>query len=191
MDGSFALRIGLAALVAAALAGCARNTELKHATLAPSSTHVSPPPVAVPRLPPGTFDQGKERADLAAAERARSAGNASAARRADEAAVADWPGDAAAWKALAADCRNAGDESCARYADFFAAKIDFVATLPPRAAVLGFATLATAGEGARSGDYIYDRRTLDTALRLASFYDEQDRMREVRAPTRPKLKPNP
>jgi len=172
---------GTAALAIAALPGCAQNMELKKQR-DQTSSHVSPPPVAVPRLPPGTFDQAAERNALAAAKAARLGGDAATARGDAELAIARWPGDASAWTELAADCQAAADAGCAQFADFFAAKVEFTATLPPRAAVLGFATLASGKVGTHSGDYVYDQRTLETALRLASFYDEQDTLRGVRAP---------
>jgi len=176
--GSMAL-LGAAAL--AILGACARNAEFKR-PFSPVSSHVSPPPVQVPQLPPGTFDQAAASAALAAAQADAKGGNAAKARTEAERAVTLWPGDAASWRELAADCRTLGDDSCALYADFFGAKVEFLATQPPRAGVLGFATLATGKVGTRSGDYVYDQKTIDTALRLASFYDQQDTMRAARGP---------
>jgi hypothetical protein len=166
----------------AVLAGCARNAEIAKSPLAASSGHVSPPPVAVPRLPPGTFDQAAAQSDVNAAVAARIAGDAVAARRSSEAAIALWPANLAAWDELARDCRAVNDENCVGYAIFFHAKVEFVSNLPPRVGVLGFASLASAKLGDRSGNYVYDQRTFDTALRLASFYDEQDALRESRIP---------
>jgi hypothetical protein len=191
MRAPMAARWVVMAAVALALAGCARTTEIKTAGI--HTSHVSPPPVAVPRLPPGSFDYDKAHEELAAAQAARGANDAAHARALVEAAVAHWPADLAAWDELAADCAALKDDLCQRYAAFFHAKVDFVGTLPPRIAVLGFASLADNTVGTHSGDYVYDRRTLDTALRLASFYDEQDELRGVRltpvpyqAPPKPK-----
>jgi len=179
------------AIVATVLAvsGCTRTAEVKPSAL--HATHVSPPPVVVPRLPPGSFDRAKAQEELAAARAARLAGDAGRARAAAEAAVAHWPADLAAWDELAADCAALKDDLCQRYGAFFRAKVDFVATLPPRIAVLGFASLADNPVGTQSGNYIYDRRTLDTALRLASFYDEQDQLRDVRLVPHPTAPPPP
>ena len=171
---------GCIAIMAAVLAvsACTRTTEVKPSRL--HSAHVSPDPAVVPRLPPGSFDHAKEQDELAAARAARLAGDAARARAAAEAAIAHWPADLAAWDELSADCAALKDDPCQRYAAFFRAKVEFVATLPPRAAVLGFASLADNPVGTQSGNYVYDRRTLDTALRLASFYDAQDQLRDVR-----------
>ena len=46
---------------AKAAAGCTRTTEVKPSAL--HTTHVSPPPVTVPRLPPGSFDRAKAKFD--------------------------------------------------------------------------------------------------------------------------------
>jgi type II secretory pathway pseudopilin PulG len=184
------------AAAALALAGCERTTEIKAAGV--HTSHVSPPSVAVPRLPPGSFDRDKAHDEIAAAAAARQAGDTAHARALAEAAVAHWPADLAAWDELAADCTALKDDLCQRYAAFFRAKVDFVDALPPRIAVLGFASLADNIVGTHSGDYVYDRRTLDTALRLASFYDEQDQLRDVRltpvpyqAPPKPKRSATP
>jgi hypothetical protein len=180
------LVVAMAAM--AALAACARDIELKH-QLSGNGGHVSPTPPNVPHMPPGTFDQARAQGELRQAQAARLAGDPQGARRAAESAVADWPGDAAAWEELAADCRAGADEVGARYADFFAAKIDFVSTLPPRVAVLGFATLAAGTVGTHTGDYVYDQRTLDTAQRIASFYDERDAVAAFRIPPKAEAKP--
>jgi hypothetical protein len=173
-------RIGLAFLAVLAVAGCDRNAETKGALFPASSHHISPPPVAVPRLPPGSFDETEATAERAAAASLRTAGDLARARGRAEKAIALWPADLASWDELAADCRALGDLKCEHYAAFFRAKIEFVSTLPPRVAVLGFASLNAAGAGVKVGDYTYDQQTLDTALRLASFYDEQDQLRDVR-----------
>ena len=172
----------LLAACLAVLAGCARNAEIKKSPLAASSNHVSPPPVAVPHMPPGTFDQAAAHGEVAAAVAARLAGDGAAARRSSEAAIAPWPADLSAWDELARDCRAVNDETCVGYAIFFHAKVEFVANLPPRVGVLGFASLASAKLSDHTGNYVYDQRTFDTALRLASFYDEQDALREARIP---------
>ena len=187
MRVALVVRVSVLLLAVAALAGCTRDVELKRTT-AKESTHVSPPPVAVPRLPAGSFDQARAHSGQLKAAAARLSGDLPAARHSAETAVADWPDDLDAWAELAADCRGAGDIQCALYADFFHAKIEFVDTLPPRVAVLGFASIAAGSVGTRVGDYVYDRRTLDTALRIASFYDERDVARP--APPRP-VKPAP
>jgi type II secretory pathway pseudopilin PulG len=182
--------IGQGALVLAAIlvvAGCNREAEIKRSAL--HSNHVSPPPVAVPQLPAGSFDQAKAQDEVQAAAAARQAGDSARARSAAEAAVAHWPADLAAWDELTADCTALKDDLCQRYAEFFHAKVDFVDKLPPRIAVLGFASLADNPVGTQSGDYVYDRRTLDTALRLASFYDEQDQLRDVRLAAHPSTQP--
>lgn len=174
-----------------AVTGCDRTAEIKRSPLASSTSHVSPPPVAVPRLPPGTFDQAAAHAEVNAAIAARLAGDGPAARRSAEAAVAHWPADLAAWDELARDCRAVNDESCVGYAIFFHAKVEFTNSLPPRVGVLGFASLAAAKLGDRSGNYVYDQRTFDTALHIASFYDEQDALREARIPPGVLPKPEP
>jgi hypothetical protein len=171
----------LATLVALALlSGCARELEVKRAF--GQSNHVSPTPPVVAKLPPGTFDQQRGQSELLKARETRLAGDAAGARRLAEAAVADWPGDATAWEELGADCRGLGDQVCAGYADFFGAKVDFINAQPPRVGVLGFATLAQGQVGTHTGDYVYDQRTLDTAARLASFYDERDALSPLRMP---------
>lgn len=178
MRARVAARWAVMTAVALALSGCTRAAEIK--MVGGHSSHVSPPPVAVPHLPAGSFDRDKAHDETVAAAAARQAGDAGRARALAEAAVAHWPADLAAWDELTADCAALNDEPCRRYAVFFRAKVDFVDTLPPRIAVLGFASLADNTVGTHSGDYVYDRRTLDTALRLASFYDEQDELRDVR-----------
>jgi len=179
-----------ALLALVALVGCDRTIQLKRPPAAASS-HVSPTPPVVTRLPPGTFDQARALAELAKAQAARLAGDLPGARKLAEAAVADWPGNAAAWEELGADCRAANDQSCAGYAEFFAAKVDFVNAQPPRVAVLGFANLAGGDIGTHTGDYTYDQRTLDTAARLASFYDERDTLSGVRLMPKPEPEPKP
>jgi len=176
----------VAMLAPAALLGCNREVELKHPN-AVASTHVSPTPPIVPRLPAGTFDEARARGELLKAQAARLSGDSAGARQAAEAAAADWPADAAAWAELAVDCRATGDDLCGRYADFFQAKVDFVNPLPPRVAVLGFATLAGDTVGTHSGDYVYDQRTLDMAARIASFYDQRDAISAIRIA--PKVSP--
>jgi hypothetical protein len=183
-------RWAFALLALVALVGCDRTIQLKRPAAAPSS-HVSPTPPVVARLPPGTFDQQRALSELAKAQAARLAGDPADARKLAEAAVADWPGNAAAWEELGADCRAANDHTCAGYADFFAAKVDFVNAQPPRVAVLGFANLAVGEIGTHTGDYTYDQRTLDTAARLASFYDERDTLSGVRLVPRPVPEPKP
>jgi hypothetical protein len=163
-----------------ALTGCDRTREIKGSLFPASSGHVSPPPVEVPRLPPGTFDAARGQAEREQAAALRRAGNAAEARAHAEQAVALWPADLGAWDELGADCALLNDLACQRYAAFFHAKVEFVSTLPPRVAVLGFASLNAAGPGVKVGDYTYDQKTLDTALRLASFYDEQDQLRGTR-----------
>jgi hypothetical protein len=180
--------IGRTILVVAALAGlagCTREIEVKRNNLGGATNHVSPPPIPIPRLPPGTFDQARAHGEMLKAAAARLGGDLPGARHAAETAVVDWPADLDNWTELALDCRAAGDIQCALYAEFFRAKIEFVATQPPRVAVLGFATLAQGDVGNHAGDYVYDQRTLDTALRIASFYDERDTMRAVRPVPRP------
>jgi hypothetical protein len=66
------------------------------------------------------------------------------------------------------------DEACRAYAGFFLAKVDFAATLPPRAASLGFETVAANLPGSKAGDYVYDAQTLAMAQRLWVFYGLQD-----------------
>ena len=172
-------RLALAGIAAVFLVtGCTRTVEVKNSGF--HTAHVSPPPVTVPQLPPGSFDRARAAGERAAAAAARQAGDPARARTEAEAAVADWPADLAAWDELAADCAALKDELCQHYAAFFRAQVDFVEKLPPRVAVLGFASLAANPVGTHSGNYIYDRRTLETALRLASFYDEQDQLRDVR-----------
>jgi len=176
---SRAAKLALAGATALFLvSGCTRTAEVKNSAF--RTGHVSPPPVTVPRLPPGTFDRARAETERAAATAARQAGDPARARTEVEAALADWPADLAAWDELEADCVALNDDRCRLYAEFFHAKVAFVDTLPPRVAVLGFASLAANPVGTHSGNYIYDRRTLDTALRLASFYDERDKLRDVR-----------
>jgi len=176
--GRVLLWVGVA-LAATALAGCDRDIELKR-PFGQSFNHVSPTPPVVPRLPPGTFDQARAQTERTHAAAARLSGDAAGARKAAEAAAADWPGDPDNWRELAADCRALDDNACALYADFFGAKVDYVNGLPPRAATLGFASLAQGEVGTHTGDYVYDRRTLDTAARLASFYDARDPISAIR-----------
>ncbi len=180
MIGAWSGRWAVVLAVALAVAGCTRTAEIKSKLQVSPSNHVSPPPVAVPRLAAGSFDRARAESELAAAAAARQAGDVPRARSEAEAATAHWPAELAAWDELAADCTLLKDDPCQRYAAFFRAKVEFVDTLPPRIAVLGFASLADNAVGTRSGNYVYDRRTLDTALRLASFYDEQDNLRDVR-----------
>lgn len=183
-----------AAFVCAALTasfGCTRDPEVKHPGISTSS-HVSPPPVAVPRLPAGTFDQARSHDGQLKAVAARLSGDLAGARHAAEAAAFDWPANLDAWTELAADCRAAGEAQCALYAEFFRAKVEFLAGQPPRVAVLGFASMAAGRIGTHSGDYVYNQRTLDTALRLASFYDEREAQRGLGAPApKPAVKPTP
>jgi hypothetical protein len=176
------LRAGAIGLAVAALAGCSRDHESKGSLFPPTANHVSPPPVTVPQMPKGTFDEAAGHGERQAATSSRLAGNPAEARAHAEKAALFWPADLSAWDELAADCGLLKDLACQRYAAFFRAKVEFVATLPPRVAVLGFASLNAAGVVVKVGDYTYDQRTLDTALRLASFYDEQDQLREARIP---------
>ncbi|HEY1722664.1 MAG TPA: hypothetical protein VGG27_15575 [Magnetospirillaceae bacterium] len=177
-------------LATAVLVGCNRAEETKGTLFPSSSSHVSPPPVAVPRLPPGSFDAAQSRAERGEAARLRQANDAAAARGHAEHAAMLWPADLAAWDELKADCTALNDVTCERYADFFHAKIEFVTPLPPRMAVLGFASLNASGLGVKVGDYTYDQQTLDTALRLASFYDEQDQLRDARLKPKPAATPS-
>ena len=144
------------------------------------TNRVSPPPLAAATMPPGSFDHAKAQAELAEAERARRAGDAAAARRFDEAAVAHWPADLGAWTALLADCTTLKDSQCALYAAFFRDKVTFVATVPARVAVLGFHALSEEDEGTTSGNYTFDAATLAMAHRMEAFYNERDPMRKLR-----------
>lgn len=165
-----------AASALALLSGCATGGEQTGKPLR-QSKRVSPAPVEAPTLPPGTFDQAKERSELAAAQAARQAGDASKARQLAEEATNHWPGDAAAWDELKTDCQATGDTECADYAAFFRAKIDYVKPLPAKAAQLGFQSLAEEPAGPKSEGFTYDERTVETARRLWAFYHLQDTAR--------------
>ena len=184
--------LAIALMGAMALGGCNRATETKGSLFPATANHVSPPPVTVPRLPPGSFDAAASRSERAEAASFRSANDVARARAHADRAVMLWPGDVDAWTELAADCAALNDLHCQRYAGFFRAKVEFVSTLPPRIAVLGFASLDASGVGVKVGDYVYDQQTLDTALRLASFYDEQDQLRDARPkPSKTAAQPAP
>ena len=76
---------------------------------------------------------------------------------------------------LQTDCQALNDDPCRHYAAFFRAKIDFVSTLPARAAVLGFQTIAEEPVGRTTGTAItYDQKTVDMARRLWAFYNAND-----------------
>ncbi len=161
--------------VVALLAGCAEAPQQQ--AKAPSAhRHVSPEPVEPPTLPPGSFDHAAAAGELAAAGAARQAGNPALARQAAEAAVDHWPADRAAWQELQTDCQALGDASCVQYAAFFGAKIEFVATLPAKAAVLGFQSMVETVEDEEDegGNPRYDPRTVDMARRLWAFYHVED-----------------
>jgi type II secretory pathway pseudopilin PulG len=162
-----------AATSLALLVGCGGGSQPPLAA-APSARHVSPAAVEPPVLPAGSFDQAKERAELAAAQAARQAGDGAQARAQAEAAVAHWPSDLAAWDELQADCQALKDESCRQHAAFFRAKVEFVSGLAPRVAVLGFQTIAEEPPGTRVGGFTYDQATIDTARRLWAFYHSID-----------------
>ncbi len=138
-------------VVTTVLAGCNRTKETKGALFPNSSAHVSPPPVEVPRLPAGSFDAMESKAERDAAAAIRQANDAAGARAHAEKAVMLWPADRDAWSELSADCAALKDLACQRYAAFFGAKVEFAGTLPPRMAVLGFASLNAAGSGVKAG----------------------------------------
>lgn len=163
--------------ITAILTGCAQTPPPPQQAKAPTpGKRVSPAAVEAPTLPAGSFDQAKEHAELAAAQVARMAGRTAEARAAAEAATEHWPGDVAAWAELETDCRAAGDTACAQYAAFFDAKVEFVANLPPHAAVLGFQNIAEEPVGTKVSGMTYDQKTVDTARRLWAFYNVQDPM---------------
>lgn len=157
--------------VTALLSACADAPPPK---VAAQSRHVSPTSVPAPMLPEGSFDRDRAQASLTAAGAARQAGQLPEARRLAEAAVDAWPADLAAWAALADVCQAAGDQTCRHQADFFRAKVEYANTLPPRAAVLGFQTIAEEPVGTAGSAITYDRKSLDTATRLWAFYNVED-----------------
>jgi hypothetical protein len=174
------MRTNLAlATVLALLAGCA-ETPIKTAQVPTQHRHVSPAAVAAPELPGDSFDQARGRSQLAVAEAARLAGHPAEARQSAEASIDSWPSDSAAWTELETECRTLKDEPCQNRAGFFLAKIDYLKDLPARAAVLGFQTIAEEPLGTKSGDVVYDQKTIDLARRLWSFYDTQDPMKAMR-----------
>jgi hypothetical protein len=146
--------------------------------------HASPPTVPAPELPAGSFDRDRAKAALTAAVAARQANQMPEARQQAEAAINAWPADPDAWKTLAEICQTAGDQTCHHQADFFQAKVDYANTLPPRAAVLGFQTIAEQPVGSAGTGITYDRKSLDAATRLWAFYNTQDTRKNGReAPT--------
>lgn len=174
--------IGLS--IAAMLSACADEPPSKVATA--QRSHVSPPSVPAPVLPEGSFDHARAQDSLSAALAARQAGQLAEARRLAEAAVDAWPADLAAWAALADICQAAGDQTCRHQADFFRAKVEYANTLPTRAAVLGFQTIAEEPVGTAGSAITYDRKSLDTATRLWAFYNVQDTWKDGRdMPTEP------
>ncbi|PKU23519.1 tetratricopeptide repeat protein [Telmatospirillum siberiense] len=162
----------------ALLSACADDPQPK--AIATQSRHVSPPAVPAPVLPEGTFDQDRARQSLGAAQAARQAGQLPEARRQAEAAVDAWPADPGAWQALAEICQAGGDQACRRQADFFKAKVDYANTLPTRAAVLGFQTIAEEPDGTAGSGITYDRKSHDSAARLWAFYNAQDSLKNRR-----------
>ena len=146
--------------------------------------HASPPSVPAPELPAGTFDRDRAAAALNEAVSARQAQQLTEARRQAEAAIDAWPADPAAWQALAQICQTLGDQTCQRQAAFFQAKVDYANTLPPRAAVLGFQTIAEQPVGSAGTGITYDQKSLEAAKRLWAFYNVQDTRKSDRdAPT--------
>jgi len=175
--------IGFSAV--AMLSACAEAPPEKVADASPRR-HASPPSVPAPELPAGSFDRDRAKTGLSAAVAARQANQMPEARQQAEAAIESWPADPAAWKTLAEICQTAGDQTCQHQADFFQAKVDYANTLPPRAAVLGFQTIAEQPVGSTGTGITYDRKSLDTAKRLWAFYNTQDTGKGNReAPTEP------
>jgi hypothetical protein len=168
---------GVAALSAVAMLSACADTP---PPVAAASRHVSPAAVPAPVLPGGSFDRDHAKESLSAALAARQAGQLPEARRLAEAAVEAWPADLDAWAALADICQASGDQSCRRQADFFKAKVEYANTLPARAAVLGFQTIAEEPVGTTGSAITYDRKSLDTATRIWAFYDAQDTHRDGR-----------
>jgi len=82
---------------------------------------------------------------------------------------------------LRAVCQAADDTPCLNYAGFFLTKVDFAATLPPRAASLGFETVAEKEPGSQSGPLVHDARSLAMARRLWIFYGRDDPLANGRA----------
>jgi hypothetical protein len=156
------------------LAGCVGPQEEARAPR--EHRHASPAPVEAPTLPPGSFDRAKAAAELTQARAARDEGDPAAARRAAEAAVDHWPGNPAAWVELQTDCQVLNDTTCENQAAFFRAKVEFVSTLPARAAQLGFQNIAEEEPGTVVGNITLDQASLDKARRLWAFYATQDPM---------------
>lgn len=166
-------------LVAAAcalslLAGCAETAAPAPART--SNRHVSPPAVPAPTLPDGSFDRDRAQALLAAARADKDGADQQKRRDDAQAAVNAWPGDADAWQELADACRATGDQTAADRADYFHGKVAFANTLPMRAAVLGFQTIAQ--EIPANAKDAEARRM--AATRLWSFFDAQDKLRPLR-----------
>ena len=165
------------------LSACADTSPAK-VTDDGSRRHASPPSVPAPVLPAGSFDRDRAKTALSGAAAARQASQMVEARQQAEAAVDSWPADPAAWQLLAAICQTQGDQQCHREADFFQAKVDYANTLPARAAVLGFQTIAEQPAGSAGTGLTYDQKSLDAARRLWAFYDTQDSRKSDReAPT--------
>jgi tetratricopeptide (TPR) repeat protein len=166
-------------LVAAAcalslLAGCAENAA--PVTARTGSHHVSPPAVPAPTVPGGSFDRDRAQALLAAARADKDEADRQKRRDDAQAAVDAWPGDADAWQELADACRAMGDPAAAQRADYFHGKVAFANTLPTRAAVLGFQTIAQ--EIPATAKDAEARRA--AATRLWAFFDVQDKQRSLR-----------
>lgn len=148
------------------------------------SRHVSPAAIPPATMPPGTFSRTQAEAELARARAERLAGRPAQARQAVEASLDHWPESLGAWRELLADCQAIGDADCAHYAAFFHDKVEFVAPLSPRVAVLGFQTMRTfpqqdgrvsaKGERALIGNGKYDPATLAMARRLEAFFNLKD-----------------
>jgi hypothetical protein len=175
--------IGLSA--AAILSACADAPPEKVANTNPRR-HESPLSIPAPILPEGSFDRDRGQAALIAARANRQAGQLPEARQQAEASINAWPADPDAWQTLADICLAIGDQTCRHQADFFRAKVDYANTLPTRAAVLGFQTIAEEPVGATGTGITYDRKSLDAATRLWAFYDAQDTRKNSRdAPLEP------
>ncbi|HIJ39444.1 MAG TPA: hypothetical protein HPP80_11175, partial [Rhodospirillaceae bacterium] len=157
----------------ALLAACAEKPA-KSEKLASQNHHSSPPRIAPPRLPPGSFDQARATALRESARAARAAGDKDQARQALQDAIAFWPVDPAAWTELESLCQAVKDRQCQDYAAFFSSKLDFLKDQSPRSAALGFQNIAEEEPGAMAGNYRLDQATLEMGLRLWAFYGQSD-----------------
>jgi len=186
--------VSVAVAAAALLTACASSSDDDEVKAKPSRTssstsrhHESPAPTPVEQLPAGSFDQAKARAELAQAQALRQGGDDASARAYAEAAADHWPALQEAWAELQAACHAQGDKVCERDAQMMHDKIAFVATQPPRMAMLGFQTMADQPppKPGKKEDGL-DAWTVAKARRAAAFYNVADPVAALRNAPLPK-----